>query len=215
MCRHERRQQSLHFARWAMGRLLVGGRTQEGSSQWRAAGDTVQGGGDLRGELGQRRHHRVRDSPERGLVAGVGGWRYARSAHDPSAGRVQSSVAPRAARRPRCDFHDLDGGEPMGQHTGRRAVPGNGRADRPRRGRGRWALCLYGTPGLRPSGSAHGRSLRPWSTRRHGRRNRAGGRRDAGREPRPQRHGQYAGRTVHGLRDGGARLCDGWCGACG
>ncbi len=108
---HERWQQSLFLARRAMGRLLGGGRTQEGSSQWRTGGDAVQGSGALRGELGQRRHHCVCNSPERWLVAGVGGRRHSRGAHDPSARRVQSPAAPHVARRPRRDLHDLERGE--------------------------------------------------------------------------------------------------------
>ena len=161
----------------------VGRRAQEGSSERRPAGDTVQGGGDLRGQLGQRRHHRVRDRPERGLVAGVGRGGRTGGTHDASAGRIQSPVAPHVARRPRCDLHDLEGRESMGQHTDRRAVPCNGQADRSRhRGNG-WALCADRAPGLRSPGNTHGRSLRLSSTRRYGRRKRTGGRCHAGREP--------------------------------
>ena len=58
-----------------MGRLLGGGRAPEGSPRRRTAGDAVQGGGDLRRELGQRRHHRVRDARNGGLwrVSAAGG----------------------------------------------------------------------------------------------------------------------------------------------
>ena len=59
-------------------------------------------------------------------VSAAGGT--ARGAHDPSAGRVQSSVAPHAARRPRRHLHDLEGRESVGRHADRRAVPCNGRS---------------------------------------------------------------------------------------
>ena len=60
---------------------------------------------------------------ERGLVACVGRGRHSRSAHDPSARRVQSPAAPHVARRPRRDLHDLERGESLGRHADCRAVP--------------------------------------------------------------------------------------------
>ena len=117
-----------------------------------------------------------------GLLRVSAAGRHTRGTHDPSAGRVQSSVTPHPARRPCRHLHDLEGRESLGQHADRRAIPFNGRSDRAHRRRSRWALRAYGTHRLRPSGNTHGRSLRPCSTRAHRWRDRPHRRRHAGRE---------------------------------
>ena len=56
-------------------------------------------------------------------------WRVSAAGGTPEAlttlqpGEYQSPVAPHAARRPRRDLHDLEGGESVGRHADRRAVP--------------------------------------------------------------------------------------------
>ena len=112
-CGHEWRAGCLPLARRAMGRLLGSGQATEGSSRRRPCGAALRCRSDLRGQLGQRRHHRLCDRPERRLVARVGGWRDTPGTHDASGGRVQSPVAPRAARRPRRHLHDPKGGAAM------------------------------------------------------------------------------------------------------
>ena len=99
-----------------------GWRAQEGSSQRRTGGHAVQGRGALRGELGRRRHHRVCDTAERGLMARACDGRHSRSAHHRSARRVQPPAAPHAARRPRGDLHGPERAESLERRADCRAV---------------------------------------------------------------------------------------------
>ena len=120
---HDWWEQSVFLARWPMGRLLGGRQTQEGASRRRTSGHALRRRVALRRKLGQRRDDRVRVRAKRRPVACAGGRGHSRGAHDASAGRVQSSAAPRPARRSRRDLHDLERGAIVGRHTDRRAVP--------------------------------------------------------------------------------------------
>ena len=79
-------------------------------------------------------------------------WRVSAAGGTPEAlttlqpGEYKSSAAPHAARRPRRHLHDLEGGESLGRHADRRAIPFNGRADRAHRpAEPMGAMCLRDT----------------------------------------------------------------------